>query len=116
MAGLRSAGPMLWALQVNSWVMMLVFGGEQHQHTYIMCQHSERVLRFLGELHEEDLLANDSSVVVVTSAGYIKRMPLEEFTAQNRFVILQLALWFVDLVGCWPSFLVLLVPVYVCSY
>ncbi|CAM9675174.1 unnamed protein product, partial [Laminaria digitata] len=37
-----------------------------------------------GELHEEDLLANDSSVVVVTAAGYIKRMPLEEFTAQNR--------------------------------
>ncbi|CBN74882.1 DNA gyrase subunit A [Ectocarpus siliculosus] len=37
-----------------------------------------------GELHEEDLLANDNSVVVVTAAGYIKRMPLEEFTAQNR--------------------------------
>ncbi|CAM9092331.1 unnamed protein product [Pylaiella littoralis] len=37
-----------------------------------------------GELHEEDLLANDRSVVVVTAAGYIKRMPLEEFTAQNR--------------------------------
>lgn len=40
---------------------------------------------FPGELHEEDLLANDSSVVVVTAAGYIKRMPLEEFTAQNRW-------------------------------
>lgn len=37
-----------------------------------------------GELHEEDLLANDSSVVVVTNAGYIKRMPLEEFSAQSR--------------------------------
>ena len=37
-----------------------------------------------GELQEEDLLANDSSVVVVTNAGYIKRMPLEEFSAQSR--------------------------------
>lgn len=37
-----------------------------------------------GELNDEDLLANDSSVVVMTMAGYIKRMPLEEFTAQNR--------------------------------
>ncbi|CAM9940419.1 unnamed protein product, partial [Phaeothamnion confervicola] len=37
-----------------------------------------------GELNEEDLLANDRSVIVATAAGYIKRMPLEEFAAQNR--------------------------------
>lgn len=50
-----------------------------------VCVHRVRVLLCAaGELHEEDLLANDSSVVVVTAAGYIKRMPLEDFTAQNR--------------------------------
>jgi DNA gyrase/topoisomerase IV subunit A len=32
-----------------------------------------------GELNEEDLLANDNSIIVVTRAGYIKRMPLADF-------------------------------------
>ena len=36
------------------------------------------------ELSEEDLLANDRSVVVLTRAGYIKRMPLDQFDAQRR--------------------------------
>ncbi|CAN0149786.1 unnamed protein product [Discosporangium mesarthrocarpum] len=37
-----------------------------------------------GELSEEDLLANERSVIVLTAAGYIKRMPLQEFSAQRR--------------------------------
>lgn len=58
------------------------------------------MLRFSGELHEEDLLANDSSVVVVTAAGYIKRMPLEEFTAQNRSVVDRNQ---IPLLVCWEN-------------
>ncbi|CAM9596691.1 unnamed protein product [Chrysoparadoxa australica] len=37
-----------------------------------------------GELSDMDLVENERSLIVVTSAGYIKRMPLEEFQAQNR--------------------------------
>jgi hypothetical protein len=37
----------------------------------------------IGELNEEDLLANDNSIIVVTRAGYIKRMPLAEFQVSN---------------------------------
>ncbi|KAG5188528.1 DNA topoisomerase IV, ATP/GTP binding site [Tribonema minus] len=37
-----------------------------------------------GELNDEDLLANDNSIIVITRSGYIKRMPLEEFQAQRR--------------------------------
>ena len=39
-----------------------------------------------GVLDEEDLITNDRSVVVVTTAGYVKRMPLDdEFaTTQTR--------------------------------
>mmetsp|Transcript_8234 Transcript_8234/g.23470 ORF Transcript_8234/g.23470 Transcript_8234/m.23470 type:complete len:389 (-) Transcript_8234:88-1254(-) len=36
------------------------------------------------DLTEEDLLANDRSIVVVTAAGYIKRMPVSDFHAQRR--------------------------------
>ena len=35
-------------------------------------------------LSVEDLVANDRSVVMITSAGYIKRLPIEEFEAQSR--------------------------------
>ncbi len=38
----------------------------------------------LGELHEMDLIANEQSVVLVTEQGYIKRMPVSNFEAQNR--------------------------------
>jgi len=37
-----------------------------------------------GMLTELDLLANDRSVMMVTEAGYIKRMPLDEFEQQRR--------------------------------
>ena len=37
-----------------------------------------------GELDEEDLITNDRSVVVVTKAGYIKRMPLDDEFAQTQ--------------------------------
>lgn len=53
-------------------------------HATIFNTRLDTCASWLGELHEEDLLANDRSVVVVTAAGYIKRMPLEEFTSQNR--------------------------------
>jgi DNA gyrase subunit A len=41
-------------------------------------------LRLSGDLNEMDLLANESSIIVVTQAGYIKRMPLSIFDAQSR--------------------------------
>lgn len=72
----------------------------------------DRVVSLSGELQEEDLLANDSSVVVVTAAGYIKRMPLEEFTAQNRYWVVchvrnvrlsSAARWDVEVQCCWCS-------------
>jgi len=37
-----------------------------------------------GALTELDLLANDRSVMMVTEAGYIKRMPLDDFEQQRR--------------------------------
>ena len=37
-----------------------------------------------SSLSVEDLVANDRSVVMITSAGYIKRLPIEEFEAQSR--------------------------------
>ena len=35
-------------------------------------------------LSEQDLVANDRSVVMITSSGYIKRLAIEEFEAQSR--------------------------------
>ena len=35
-------------------------------------------------LSDEDLLPNDKSFIIVTRAGYIKRLPSEEFEAQSR--------------------------------
>ena len=37
-----------------------------------------------ANLSDQDLLANDPSVIIVTNSGYIKRMPIEEFDAQSR--------------------------------
>lgn len=36
------------------------------------------------ELCDQDLLANDRSVILITGNGYIKRIPIEEFQAQSR--------------------------------
>lgn len=37
-----------------------------------------------GSLSDEDLLANDRSVIVMTRSGYIKRVPILEFETQSR--------------------------------
>ncbi|MEB3232947.1 MAG: DNA gyrase subunit A, partial [Leptolyngbyaceae bacterium] len=38
----------------------------------------------LGDLDDIDLIANDQVVVMLTEQGYIKRMPISTFQAQNR--------------------------------
>jgi hypothetical protein len=45
---------------------------------------------YAGELNEEDLLANDNSIIVVTRAGYIKRMPLADFQVNAALILLTL--------------------------
>jgi DNA gyrase subunit A len=37
-----------------------------------------------AEFKDEDLLANDRSVIIVTASGYVKRIPILEFEAQSR--------------------------------
>ncbi|MDJ0533952.1 MAG: DNA gyrase subunit A [Xenococcaceae cyanobacterium MO_207.B15] len=37
-----------------------------------------------GELLDIDLIANEQAVILLTEQGYIKRMPVSEFGAQNR--------------------------------
>ena len=37
-----------------------------------------------GDIDEMDLIANEQSVVLVTEQGYMKRMPVSAFEAQNR--------------------------------
>jgi DNA gyrase subunit A len=37
-----------------------------------------------GSLSDEDLLANDRSVIIITRSGYIKRIPVDEFESQSR--------------------------------
>ena len=37
-----------------------------------------------GDINEMDLIANEQSVVLVTEQGYMKRMPVSAFEAQNR--------------------------------
>ena len=37
-----------------------------------------------GDIDEMDLIANEQSVVLVTEQGYMKRMPISAFEAQNR--------------------------------
>jgi DNA gyrase subunit A len=36
------------------------------------------------ELMDEDLIANEKSVLLITDQGYVKRMPVDTFEAQNR--------------------------------
>jgi DNA gyrase subunit A len=37
-----------------------------------------------NELFDEDLIANEKSVILITTQGYVKRMPVDTFTAQSR--------------------------------
>jgi DNA gyrase subunit A len=37
-----------------------------------------------NELIDEDLIANEKSVILITQQGYVKRMPVDTFAAQNR--------------------------------
>jgi DNA gyrase subunit A len=37
-----------------------------------------------GELQDTDLIANEKAVILLTEQGYIKRMPVSTFEAQNR--------------------------------
>ncbi|MEW6496176.1 MAG: DNA gyrase subunit A [Cyanobacteriota bacterium] len=37
-----------------------------------------------GEIDDTDLIANEKAVILLTEQGYIKRMPVNEFTAQAR--------------------------------
>ncbi len=43
-----------------------------------------RIERGENELLDEDLIANEKSVILITEQGYIKRMPVDTFTAQSR--------------------------------
>ncbi|MEM9539895.1 MAG: DNA topoisomerase (ATP-hydrolyzing) subunit A [Cyanobacteria bacterium P01_E01_bin.42] len=42
------------------------------------------ILSAEGELDETDLIANEPVVILLTEQGYIKRMPVDTFEAQNR--------------------------------
>ncbi|BEV36560.1 DNA gyrase subunit A [Synechococcus sp. M16CYN] len=42
------------------------------------------ILDLAGGLEDIDLIANERSVVLLTEAGYLKRMPVSEFEATNR--------------------------------
>ena len=49
--------------------------------------HSERRTRLIetsGSLETIDLIANDRALILLTDQGYIKRMPVDTFEAQNR--------------------------------
>jgi DNA gyrase subunit A len=37
-----------------------------------------------NELMDEDLIANEKSVILITQQGYVKRMPVDTFAAQSR--------------------------------
>jgi DNA gyrase subunit A len=37
-----------------------------------------------GELEDADLIANEQAIILLTEQGYIKRMPVSAFVAQNR--------------------------------
>jgi DNA gyrase subunit A len=37
-----------------------------------------------GELEDADLIANEQAIILLTEQGYIKRMPVSTFVAQNR--------------------------------
>ncbi|WP_159787973.1 DNA topoisomerase (ATP-hydrolyzing) subunit A [Sodalinema gerasimenkoae] len=42
------------------------------------------ILRDEGDLDDTDLIANEQALILVTEQGYIKRMPVNTFEAQNR--------------------------------
>ncbi|MGB3560174.1 MAG: DNA topoisomerase (ATP-hydrolyzing) subunit A, partial [Geitlerinemataceae cyanobacterium] len=42
------------------------------------------ILHFAGEIDETDLIANEQALILLTEQGYIKRMPVNTFEAQNR--------------------------------
>jgi len=42
------------------------------------------ILRDEGEIDEKDLIANEQAIIILTEQGYIKRMPVSTFEAQNR--------------------------------
>ena len=42
------------------------------------------ILRDEGEIDETDLIANEKALILLTEQGYIKRMPVNTFEAQNR--------------------------------
>lgn len=56
--------------------------------SYIKATHATprrtTILAAEGELDDLDLIANEPVVIVLTEQGYIKRMPLNTFEAQNR--------------------------------
>ncbi|MGK7933836.1 MAG: DNA topoisomerase (ATP-hydrolyzing) subunit A [Microcystaceae cyanobacterium] len=37
-----------------------------------------------GEIIDTDLIANEKAIIILTEQGYIKRMPIDTFNAQNR--------------------------------
>jgi DNA gyrase subunit A len=43
-----------------------------------------RIEQSENELMDEDLIANEKSVILITEQGYIKRMPVDSFEAQSR--------------------------------
>jgi DNA gyrase subunit A len=43
-----------------------------------------RIEQSEDEILDQDLIANEKSVILVTAQGYIKRMPVDTFTAQSR--------------------------------
>ncbi|MCX5963016.1 MAG: DNA topoisomerase (ATP-hydrolyzing) subunit A [Cyanobacteria bacterium] len=43
-----------------------------------------RIEQSENELMDEDLIANEKSVILITEQGYIKRMPVDSFDAQSR--------------------------------
>ncbi|MGB5897383.1 MAG: DNA topoisomerase (ATP-hydrolyzing) subunit A [Geitlerinemataceae cyanobacterium] len=42
------------------------------------------ILHYAGEIDETDLIANEQALILLTEQGYMKRMPVSTFEAQNR--------------------------------
>lgn len=56
---------------------------EQLKTTYGTPRRTE-ILHDEGEIDETDLIANEQALILLTEQGYIKRMPVNTFEAQNR--------------------------------
>ncbi len=52
--------------------------------TYADPRRTKVILHKIGEFSDEDLIPNQSTIIAVTKAGYIKRMPRETFRTQRR--------------------------------